>query len=94
MRRSWEVIEDILKIAEKMEGHEISQEDYLPESLNRQLGEDREYEALLKYNLGLLKTEKYIGPSNYAGGIGRLSWRGHNLLEDLRRETYPQAARS
>ena len=95
MQRSWEIIEKILEVAESFSSKEICKKDYLLPFMGREVGADSDYEELLTYNIKLLAEEKYINANmNNEDSIGRLSWRGHNLLEDIRRNTFPLAARS
>ncbi|WP_286751553.1 DUF2513 domain-containing protein [Pseudomonas sp. UBA2522] len=94
MKRSWDIIKLILTIAESHTDKEIKKEEYLRRFMNREPGEDSDYEQLLTYNFKLLKEEGYIsGGTHYELAIGRLSWKGHNLLDDIREATMYESAR-
>ncbi len=95
MKRDWAVIELILAVAEGASGNEVLKEDYLYSFMNRRVGEDREFELLLSYNIRILREEKFLRLTQTGGdSIGRITWRGHNLLDDLRKKHVPLTARS
>lgn len=95
MKRDWDVIGLILAVAENASGNEALKEDYLYPFMNRRIGEDKEFEESLSYNIRLLREEKFLRPAQIGvDSIGRITWRGHNLLDDLRRKSVPAAARN
>lgn len=95
MKRDWDVIELILAVAENASGNEVLKEDYLYPFMSRRIGEDKEFEESLSYNIRLLREEKFLRAAQIGvDSIGRITWRGHNLLDDLRRVNVPVAARN
>ncbi len=93
MKRSWPIIKIILTIAENSRKGEIAKEKYYFESFKRQLGADTEFEELLTYNINLLREEGFIMANSMSvDAIGRLNWKGHDLLDEIRGVTIFEAA--
>ena len=93
MKRSWPNIKIILTIAENTKKGEIPKEKYYLESFKRKLGAEIEFEELLTYNINLLREEGFIiANSTSVDAIGRLTWKGHDLLDEIRGVTAAGAA--
>lgn len=84
MRRNWNIVEQILKVAATATGSvEIKKDEYLSKFMNRAIGEDPAFEVGLTHNINLLKEAGYIrANTTFSDAIGPLTWKGNNLLDE------------